>query len=70
MNTNAPCDQDHVRLVKRLETLPISQAVVRGRHTCPGCAYELGFKDGIETILKLQRNMAYAGLRKKINPKV
>jgi hypothetical protein len=41
------CKKDHSVLLDMLGKLPESQAVIRGRHRCAGCAYEKGFQDGM-----------------------
>jgi hypothetical protein len=45
---NEICDKDHSNVLGKLEQLPISQAPSRGRHRCPGCAYEDGFRAGVK----------------------
>jgi hypothetical protein len=43
------CKKDHSKTVRVLENsdqIAESQAVIRGRHLCPCCAYEKGFEDG------------------------
>ena len=40
------CQKNHQHLLPILQQLPESQAVYRGRHRCPGCAYDKGFEDG------------------------
>jgi len=43
---NKTCNKDHSSIIGELENLDISQAVIRGRHRCAGCAYEAGYSDG------------------------
>jgi hypothetical protein len=40
------CKKDHSAIVSELYNLDESQAVIRGRHICAGCAYEQGFNAG------------------------
>ncbi|MCD4664377.1 MAG: hypothetical protein K8R68_03835 [Bacteroidales bacterium] len=43
---NTECDKDH-RHNKMFTGLPYDQGGL-GRHKCAGCAYELGYKDGLQ----------------------
>jgi hypothetical protein len=42
------CGKDHSAIRNVLEKLPESQAVIRGRHRCAGCAYDEGYKAGFK----------------------
>jgi hypothetical protein len=41
------CDKRHPRVAMKLATLPANQKR-QLRHVCAGCAYELGYRDGME----------------------
>ncbi len=41
------CKKDHSRIQHIMEHLPVDQGGV-GRHKCAACAYEQGYKDGLE----------------------
>lgn len=40
------CNKDHSAILNTLQNLPESQAVIRGRHRCAGCAYDEGYEAG------------------------
>ena len=44
------CNKDHSNIINILQNLPESQAVIRGRHRCAGCAYVKGVQDTLEAI--------------------
>lgn len=44
------CLKDH-RYIPELSNLPDAQSGA-GRHKCPGCAYELGYQDGLNHNIK------------------
>lgn len=41
------CSKDHSTIQGIMEMLPVDQGGI-GRHKCAACAYEQGYKDGME----------------------
>ena len=41
------CSKDHSTIQDIMEMLPVDQGGI-GRHKCAACAYEQGYKDGME----------------------
>lgn len=69
--SNSECNKDH-RSDQKFDYLPHDQGGI-GRHKCSGCAYDLGFHDGLqrhEQILIDLDNLPYsqAGYVRHISP--